>query len=486
MADLVDAVRQNLHPFGPDHPFSTADAMVLSQLVYLNMPDFVPRLGKTVRKTRADGTAIGAMVGTTDGITDGTGRGTAAQTAVPLSALLRREDYPAMVGTMNRADRVTELIRVCGESPRYRDILVTNVAEPSGPHDDDRFAAMTFLVPDGRGGRLLVVAYRGTDSTLAGWYEDFRLLFLTPPLPSQSRAARYLARVAGAGSLPVILTGHSWGGNLAEYSAASATPEVQRRIVSVWSQDAPGFTADFIASPGFQRLAPRLHRTVPTDSLVGMLFDAGVEETVVASSAHGIAQHFLTTWQFAPATARKPESTGQESSKPESTRPAGDRPDDAMTGSHASSTSPTTPTTKTSVAADDSRPLAPKWRKPGTGTDADDSGELRLVTAPAVSRPSAVFGTVIDKWRTSMDTPTRRRLIDDLFAVLRATGHDNFTDMAADWPDSLRRAGAEFRKLEPSEQTMIREVLRALWGVLTSLPGRPGSQPQPDGPVAEL
>lgn len=479
MADLVDAVRQNLHPFGPDHPFATADAMVLSQLVYLNMLDFVPRLGKTTPKIYADGMADG----TANGISVGTGRGTVTQNAVPLSALLRREDYPSMVGTMNRAGRVTELIRVCGESPRYRDILVTNVAEPSGPHDDDRFAAMTFLVPDGRGGRLLVVAYRGTDSTLAGWYEDFRLLFLTPPLPSQSRAARYLAQVAGTVSLPLILTGHSWGGNLAEYAAASAGPDLQSRIVSVWSQDAPGFTADFIASPGFRRIASRLHRTVPTDSLVGMLFDAGVEETVVASSAHGIAQHFLTTWQFAPATAIKPESTRQESSKPESTRPAGNRPDDATTGTHTPSTPTTSPTTKTSSAADDSRPPVPKWRRPGTGPDTDDSGELRLVTAPAVSRPSAVFGTVIDKWRTSVDTPTRRRLIDDLFVVLHATGHDNFTDMAADWPDSLRRAGAEFRKLEPSEQAMIREVLRALWGVLTSLPG---SQSQSDGPVAEL
>lgn len=475
MADLIDAVRQNLHPFGPDHPFAAADAMVLSQLVYLNMPDFVPRIGKTARKTHADGTVDGGTDGTadntTDAITVATGRGKVAQTSVSLSALLRREDYPSMVGTMNRADRVTELIRVCGESPRYRDILVGNMAEPSGPHDDDRFAAMTFLVPDGRGGRVLVVAYRGTDSTLAGWYEDFRLLFLTPPLPSQSRAARYLAQVAATGSLPLILTGHSWGGNLAEYAAGSAAPDVQRRIVSVWSQDAPGFTADFIASPGFRRIAPRLHRAVPTDSLVGMLFDAGVEETVVASSAHGIAQHFLTTWQFAPATSKK-----SDTNKPDVNRPG--------------------------------------TKKAGPTPNTDGSGQLRLVTAAAVSRPSAVFGTVIDKWRTSVDTPTRRRLIDDLFVVLRATGHDNFSDIAADWPGSLRRAGTEFRKLEPSEQAMIREVLRALWGVLTSLPGplsreesgnpslsqsstpqsdpsrpgpgRPGSQSQPDGPVAEL
>ncbi len=343
---------------------------------------------------------------------------------------------------------------------------------------------MTFLVPDGQGGCRLVVAYRGTDSTLAGWYEDFRLLFLTPPLPSQSRAARYLARVTATGSLPVILTGHSWGGNLAEYAAASADPGLQSRIVAVWSQDAPGFTADFIASPGFRRIAPRLHRTVPTDSLVGMLFDAGVEETVVASSAHGIAQHFLTTWQFAPVSVKKPDVGTPDVDKPGRKSPDMNRPGLKKTGT-------------------------------GPAPDTGDSEELRLVTAPAVSRPSAVFGTVIDQWRTSVDTPTRRRLIDDLFVVLRATGHDNFSDMAADWPDSLRRAGAEFRKLEPSEQAMIREVLRALWGVLTSLPrpeagapgpsqpspsqpnpprpgsnrpgsGRPGSQPQPDGPVAEL
>lgn len=419
MPTIVDAVREDLAPIGPEHPFGMADAMVLSQLVYLNLPSFVPRL-------EPGGAAEGL-------------RG-----AVPLSSLLRREDYPKMVGTINHADLVTELIRVTGESPRLRDIRVTNVVEPSDPHSSDRFAAMTFLLPRASqsGPDDLVIAYRGTDSTLAGWYEDFRLLFIAPPLPSQKRAAQYLATVAGergsAKGAHVILTGHSWGGNLAEYAGASATPSLQERLQSVWSQDAPGFTEDFIESRGFQAIAGRLHRIVPADSLVGMLFDSGVEESVVESDAHGVGQHFMTTWQFERDSK---DAAGTHTDTRPGTR------SDARTGTQDSD---------------------------GTATAA---APLRLKTIPSVSRSSQMFGTVIDKWRRAVDARTRRQLIDDLFFLLRSTGHDNFGDMAADWAGSLKKINEARKKMPAQEQAMLREVLLALWNVLRSGPA-PIQKPQ--------
>lgn len=399
MADIVDAVRADMRPFSSSAPFCVADAIVFSQLVYLNMPSFVPRL-ETQHTPQ-----------------------TPQSKPIALSQLLRRENYAGMVGTMNFADRVTELIRVCGESPRYRDVKVGAIVEPQGPHATDRFAAMTFLLPSPY--PLAVVAFRGTDNTLAGWYEDFRLLFLTPPLPSQARAANYLATVAGSPlyrDMPIALTGHSWGGNLAEYAAASAADTVKQRISSIWSQDSPGFTDDFIASPQFQSIHTRLHRTVPTDSLVGMLFDSGVEEKVVTSSAHGIMQHFMSTWQFAPTTQ----------------------------------TTATTPATST---------------KPDEQlTNQGDEPPLQLKTVASVSRSSAFLGTVIDKWRRSVDTQKRRQLIDNLFSVLRATGYDNFGDMVANWTTSVLKANSAYHALTPEDQHVIREVLSALMNVLLTTP----------------
>ena len=42
---------------------------------------------------------------------------------------------------------------------------------------------MTFILPDGSS----YVAFRGTDSTIVGWKEDFNMTFLNP-VPAQEEA----------------------------------------------------------------------------------------------------------------------------------------------------------------------------------------------------------------------------------------------------------------------------------------------------------
>ena len=114
-----------------------------------------------------------------------------------------------------------------------------------------QFSALTVLLDTGEA--LLV--FRGTDNTLVGWKEDFNLSFLEV-VPAQSAALDYTARLAAARPGPLLLAGHSKGGNLAVFSAALSAPELRDRIGAVYSYDSPGFTQRVLSARGTRSCSP--------------------------------------------------------------------------------------------------------------------------------------------------------------------------------------------------------------------------------------
>ena len=176
---------------------------------------------------------------------------------------------------------------------------------PVAVTDQDRdmqFAAVTFDLPDG----THYVAFRGTDSTIVGWREDFNMAFESP-VPAQSAAVKYLNEAAALTDGPLILGGHSKGGNLAVYAAAHADPMTQSRIRAVYSFDGPGLDDATMASEGYANIARRIRSFVPQHSVVGLLLTYHPEYTVVKSDGVGLLQHDSFTWQvlgtsFIPVT----------------------------------------------------------------------------------------------------------------------------------------------------------------------------------------
>ena len=156
-----------------------------------------------------------------------------------------------------------------------------------------QFSALTADSPDGS----VFVAFRGTDSTLVGWKEDFMMAFETP-VPAQTAAAAYLERVAAVSAGPIRVAGHSKGGNLAVYAAMHASPAAQARIQAIYSFDGPGLDEASIHSDSYARIRSRIRSYVPQASIVGMLLAYHPEYTVVKSTAvGGIGQHDAFTWQ---------------------------------------------------------------------------------------------------------------------------------------------------------------------------------------------
>lgn len=157
---------------------------------------------------------------------------------------------------------------------------------------DIQLAVATFWLPDG----TAFVAFRGTDSTIVGWKEDFLLSYL-PETEGQRRAAAYMDAHFSDLDVPVRVGGHSKGGNLAVYAAVAACPAVRNRITAVYSNDGPGFLDAFTQSEAYREMLPRIISIVPEESMIGTLLSNEAYQHVVKSTASGIIQHDGFSWQ---------------------------------------------------------------------------------------------------------------------------------------------------------------------------------------------
>lgn len=184
------------------------------------------------------------------------------------------------------------LLSAAAMTERFAGVRMHHPVAVTDQDRDMQFAAVTFDLPDG----THYVAFRGTDSTIVGWREDFNMAFESP-VPAQSAAVKYLNEAAALTDGPLILGGHSKGGNLAVYAAAHADPMLQSRIRSIYSFDGPGLDDATMASAGYAAIARRIRSFVPQQSVVGLLLTYHPDYTVVKSDGLGLLQHDSFTWQ---------------------------------------------------------------------------------------------------------------------------------------------------------------------------------------------
>lgn len=193
---------------------------------------------------------------------------------------------------MARSKSDIELLRAAAQTVRFGANRLYRYRNQLIPEQDTQFAAVTFLLDDGSA----MLAFRGTDTTLVGWKEDFNMSFQRT-VPAQRLAAQYLKDVAAENGGPMRICGHSKGGNLAVFAAASAPPLIQRRILQVYNQDGPGFSDYLMGSPGYLAMVPRVKTLIPQSSVIGMLLEHEESYTVIRSNSRGILQHDPYSWE---------------------------------------------------------------------------------------------------------------------------------------------------------------------------------------------
>ena len=260
MADLFDYL-----DWRGDLPFETvgvgpADALIFSALSYIHYDGLVPQGFRNPVPLEVVADAFAALPDKAERV-------------------LLRQDAP--------------LLMAAAATERFRKVQLIFYNSATIPEEESQFAAVAFLLPDGK---TAVLAFRGTDATLVGWKEDFNMSF-RDRIPAQEKALYYTRTFAQHFPHRLILCGHSKGGNLAVYAASLCPGEIQERISAVYNNDGPGFTASLMGDPGYRAMVPKIYSYVPQSSIVGMLMEHEEPYTVIKSRQVSILQHDLYSWE---------------------------------------------------------------------------------------------------------------------------------------------------------------------------------------------
>ena len=186
-----------------------------------------------------------------------------------------------------------ELLRLMAESRRFGSMLVSGYRNKVDKEADMQFSAVTCFPDDGS----VFIAFRGTDSTLVGWKEDFMLSYVNQ-ISSQEEAFDYISKNFVGLNCPIRIGGHSKGGNLSVYAAMKCPDEIREKIVSIYSFDAPGFRDEVIESSEYQRVLPLVKSFIPEGSVIGRLLGSELEHKLVKNSGSGFMQHLSYNWEL--------------------------------------------------------------------------------------------------------------------------------------------------------------------------------------------
>ncbi len=194
------------------------------------------------------------------------------------------------------------LLKEASDTDRFGNAVIEDFAAINGKMSGAQFAAGSFLLDDGR----RVVAFRGTDTTVAGWKENCRMAY-EENVPAQLLSSAYLEKLTDGRE--TVVCGHSKGGNLALYAALKCRPGTDKVIKQVYNFDGPGFCFDWQATEAYERLKDRIVTIVPEASIVGALLNHDENYQVIASEMSGFLQHNAFCWhvrrsQFVRAKTR--------------------------------------------------------------------------------------------------------------------------------------------------------------------------------------
>lgn len=183
-----------------------------------------------------------------------------------------------------------ELLNQIKNIERYKNIKIENFINKL--NKETQFSAITIRYEK----NSCFIAYRGTDNSLTGWKEDFELSY-TYPVKAQTYAKEYLEKTVKETDEKIYIGGHSKGGNLAISSAIGIKEEIEKRIITIYNNDGPGFLEEQITNKDLQKISKKIKTFIPEESIVGLLLESPVAYQPIKSTKKGISQHDPTSWE---------------------------------------------------------------------------------------------------------------------------------------------------------------------------------------------
>jgi len=183
------------------------------------------------------------------------------------------------------------LLEAFVDSVRFGEVRLVSQRTYFDVSSSCQFSATLYQV-----GGVYFFACRGTDGTLVGWKEDLDLMY-KEDIAAQEHALEWLNSLT---DVPLIVGGHSKGGNLAVYAAAFCDPAVQANIIAVYDHDGPGFMPAVLQRDGYARILPRVHKTVPEMCVFGHMMEDRLAYTIIKADTNNIYQHLAFNWRCTP------------------------------------------------------------------------------------------------------------------------------------------------------------------------------------------
>ena len=242
MKNFLNYLEKNQKTFNEDH-FNIVDSLVLAYLSYLHFPNTKTKL---------------------------------KELSISKSAKTKKNK---------------EFIKRVIVSNRYKNIEQCFFIEDTNDLIEKQFSAVTFLLPDD----TMYISFRGTDSTLTGWKEDFNMAFMLP-VPAQKEALNYVEKITKLIPRKFYIGGHSKGGNLAVYAGCNLSNALSSRIIKIYSHDGPGFIKELLTTSNYQNIKEKIEKVVPSSSIIGMLLYTNEKYKIIKSSERGILEHDPFSW----------------------------------------------------------------------------------------------------------------------------------------------------------------------------------------------
>ncbi len=259
MANIVDYVKKQFNDLD-NLPFNPVDSLVLSQFAYIRF-DAVFKNKKEDQK-------------------------------LYVKDMLRADLFDKLLKDVWAPKENNELLYAIAANPRFRELEMVHYVNKHDNQTEKQFSAVTYFLPD----NIIYIAFRGTDSSIIGWKEDFNMSFAMP-VPSQDEALAYLNMIAEKYEGKIMVGGHSKGGNLAIYASMFTSDQIKKRLIAIYSHDGPGFQREVFEGKEYQSIAQLIKKTIPQSSMIGMLLEYQDNHAIVKSKGFWFMQHDPFLWE---------------------------------------------------------------------------------------------------------------------------------------------------------------------------------------------
>ena len=192
-----------------------------------------------------------------------------------------KDDYSGVMKPSSFA-----LLNKIKSSKRYENIIISNFKNVR--NNDTQFGAMSVRFNDN-----LLIAFKGSDSSLISWIENLRLNYQYPTY-TQSKGIKYAKDNILDSDKNVYLVGHSKGGNLAMCAGMEIPSGLRDKVKVIYNFDGPGFLKKEYDKK-FNLIKEKVVNIVPTGSVVGMcLYNDNFKSVKSKDLAFG--EHYPVGW----------------------------------------------------------------------------------------------------------------------------------------------------------------------------------------------